>query len=108
MRPDYNWDVPMKSNPQVIKQLVLDEFGISELGLFSICKARHFSDARKAYWYLMRKYTSLKLNTISDKSGRHHSSIVKAIQKLEDWISVNDPIVKKIERIESKLLTINK
>jgi chromosomal replication initiation ATPase DnaA len=110
-KPVYSWDFKKPSITEVarramITHLVCEEFGctIEELGARD--RKRMFNDARGVYCYLRRKYLPDTLEHIAEILHRDHSSVIHQLNRIGDLIKVNDPLVKNIERIENKLLSI--
>ena len=86
-------------------QLVCDEFGLTEQQLKDDrCKRQYLVNAQKVYFFLARKHLRDGFVRIGRDLNKSHSTVIYAINTLRDLVFVRDPVAKKIERIESKLL----
>ncbi len=86
---------------------VCKEFNITTQSIKRQKRDRIFSDARMVYAFLGRTHLGLKLERIAAMLHIDHSSVAHKLKSMKAFIDVNDPVVMKMKRIESKLFKHN-
>jgi chromosomal replication initiator protein len=98
-------DIPVGAARRVIMENVCREFSCTPAGIRSKKKLRSLIDARCVFSYLTRKYLHDTVERIGMEQGRKdHSTIVHQLQKIEDFKFTKDPVIKRLENLEKKLL----
>lgn len=92
---------------QAVMTEVLREFGLMRSELEQKRGKRTVTDAKRVYAYLCNKHLKDSLIRIGMELKIGHSSVINLITSAEDFISINDPLARQIEKIESKLFKHN-
>lgn len=92
-----------KINFEVITEKVSAFYGVEPDILFTKSRKREISDARQMVMYLAKKLLQLPLTTIGQRLGRSHSTVIYAVNSLEERIDFDKSLRKDIEKIESAL-----
>jgi hypothetical protein len=67
---------------------------------------RTFVDARQVFCYLANKLIKLTHLQIAPLIKRERSLVTHAIMRMESFVEINDPIVRKINLIENQFLKL--
>lgn len=70
-----------------IEAAVAAYFGITPADIHSSCRTRTVSIARMVAMYLARKHTRMSYPEIARAIGKHHSSVVLGVQRMESLIA---------------------
>lgn len=82
-----------------MKELVVEEFGISESSFESPKRDRVYSDARKAYAFLTRKHQSFNFERIGKAMNRDHSTAQYQVKQANMLYDTDDEFKDHIEAI---------
>jgi len=77
-----------------IFKVVSEKYGISIEDIKAKKRTKEISQARHAVIFLLRKATDLSLNDIGKMFDQHHTTVLSAINKMEDEIN-SDPFVEQ-------------
>ncbi|MNE60317.1 chromosomal replication initiation protein [compost metagenome] len=86
-----------------IEQRVCEVFEVTTDQLKGKRGKREISDARHVAWWLMVKLPGLPRELIARRYQTSQSAITQAIQKIDDLLSIKDPISDKTFKVVSKL-----
>ena len=75
-----------------IEAAVATYFGITPADIHSSRRTRTVSTARMVAMYLVRGHTSMSYPEIGQAMGKHHSSVVLSVQRLESLIAKDDKL----------------
>lgn len=93
---------------QINFEMIADEvsafYGIETDSLFTKSRKREISDARQMVMYLSKKHTEMPLTTIGRRLGRSHSTVIYAVNALEERLEFDKHLRKDVEKIERSLL----
>lgn len=67
----------------------------------------HISDARRVYMYLGKTILGLTCTALAKELNRNHTTVLSGQKKVEEWISINDPICQKLNIVKSNLYEHN-
>jgi len=85
-----------------IKQLVLEEFGVSEKNLLSKKRYRSFVNARKAFSYLVYKNNELSLQHVGNLlGGLNHASVIHYLKCVNNHMETDKTFKNRISRIQA-------
>ena len=84
-----------------IKQLVIEEFGISESNLTSKKRYRNFINARKAFTYLSRKNNDLRFQHLGILLNVHHATAIHYLKCAYNHMDNDTSFRNKINRIQT-------
>ena len=89
--------------PQITK-IIIKHYRFTLAELRSARRNKHLTHARQIAMYLMKKYTNRSLNEIGTFLGRkNHSTVIHAIQKVEDQARTNALLYKELQQLEREL-----
>lgn len=71
---------------EIIRQVVCEEFCITDVQFFSKGRYRPIVDARHIYFYFMRNLTGANLKDIGDPFHQDHTTVIHGINKVRDLI----------------------
>jgi len=93
-----------KITKQVILKNVIEEFGFSEAELKGKKRTQKLALARQTSMYLIRTLLNLSLAEIGEYfGGKDHSTVIHAIEKIENLKKTDLEYFQKIERIISRI-----
>lgn len=99
--PDQNKEV----TPQLIISTVAEHFNISTADIASKLKSQDIVFPRQIAMYLCRYYTKTSLKEIGTLLGRKdHTTVMHAIEKIENEVNVNESTKNTIEIIKKKII----
>lgn len=91
-------------NPQIIRAAVATYYGISQRNMLGPGNHRHLSIPRMLCMWLMRRHTVLSLGEIGvELGGRHHSTVLIDIRRIEKRLETWPKLQKARDAIERKL-----
>jgi chromosomal replication initiation ATPase DnaA len=82
-------------NKYTLLQLVSEVTGIETNKICGRSRQRDIVTARHIYFYFGRFYFGLKLIEMSKLIGCHHASVIHACLKVQDMLTIDDPIYSK-------------
>jgi chromosomal replication initiation ATPase DnaA len=82
-----------------IKELVLEEFSISEESFESTKRDRLYSDARKAYSFLKRKHENTNYEAIGSSMNRDHSTAMYQFKMAHEHYNNDEAFKEHVEAI---------
>lgn len=103
---EYKWDVKQSQIDKLIF-FVCKEFNLNP-DHFTSDKSkstRQETDARSVFCLLAKKHLNCNDYLLASIMKRGRSNVFYTLQRINDLISVNDPITKKISIIENNFLT---
>lgn len=91
-------------NKYTLLTLVSDVTGVETNKICGRSRQRDIVTARHLYFYFGSVHFGLKLVEMARLVGCHHSTLIHAICKVDDLISIDDPIYTKVhDQIRDKL-----
>lgn len=94
----------LKSNFLAVIDMVCNDYGVLYESIKSERKTKQINETRQIAIYLLRRHTELSLKSIGSFFGnRHHSTIIHAIQTIDDLISVDKSLSIKVNRISNRI-----
>lgn len=91
-------------NKQIIKRIVLDEFGVDEEYILQKTRDREVVTVRQYLAFFLNGYTNESLASIGREINLHHTSIVYHCKIVHDQISIDSLFYKKsFYSIEDKI-----
>jgi chromosomal replication initiator protein len=95
---------PVEVTPELIRQRVAAEWGVSIEGLTSKRRTKDVTVPRQVAMYLIRELLDLSLVEIGRLfGGRDHSTVIHAINKVEEDIASNDAFRARVELMRGGL-----
>lgn len=94
--------VPQLTHEKIIK-IVCSEFMVSENDLKSRAKNREIVMPRQISMHIIRESTTMGLKAIGDVFNRHHSTVISAINTVNDLIETDKNFKSKYEQIQRKI-----
>ncbi|MBF0496319.1 MAG: chromosomal replication initiator protein DnaA [Deltaproteobacteria bacterium] len=88
---------------EIIQQLVLDYYQINLDDLLSKSRKKNIALPRSVCFYLCRKLTNQSLEHIGRAFQRNHTTILYAINKIQEQKKKNQQLAREIEFLEKKL-----
>lgn len=82
---------------------VADEYGVSVDDIFGGSRLKAVSEARQMAMYLYAERTRLNLSEIGRFFGRHHATVIYAIQKMRFLVGNDKEVSRHYERIKLRL-----
>lgn len=92
-----------EQKPKHILSLVCQYFQVDEDALRSRSRKKMLSEARRLAAYLLRKHSDLSLMDIGSLIGRDHTTVLHAIQKVEEEIKLYTPSSRHLKFFEQRL-----
>lgn len=89
-----------------LKELVSQEFNTTWEEIQSDKTSRVLVDARSVYCHLAAKYLNASQYESAKVLKRHRTSVLYLLKRLQNFLDVKDPIVRKIESIETIFLKL--
>ena len=93
-----------KINFELIANIVSEFYKIDNEAIFTKSRKREISDARQLIMYLAKKHTDMPTTAIGRRLSRSHSTVIYAINSLEERLDFDRHLCKDIEAIEHTLL----
>lgn len=90
-------------NFEIIANEVSAFYGIEPDALFTKSRKREISDARQMVMYLAKKHTDMPLTVIGRRLGRSHSTVIYAVNTLEERVEFDKNLKEEIKQIEASL-----
>jgi len=91
--------------PELIISIVADHFGISQADITSKKKSQEIVFPRQIAMYLCRSLTESSYSAIGSLLGkRDHSTVMHAIEKIQDELDSNDSLQGTIDIIKKKIV----
>jgi hypothetical protein len=104
--PAYTWNGKPKrplDDAQQLLNLVCDEFGLFEDQIKGTNRGGLLSDARRAFCWLAQKHLKLHPHVIGRFISKDRTTVLYAIERAEDLISVKDHLGERIQSIEKSI-----
>lgn len=86
-----------------LKHLIWKTFGITWEEIKGLSRLREIVSARYCFMYIAHTQYSLNKSQIGDMCNRDHTSVIHAINTVNNLYSINDPVIRLIDEI--KVLT---
>lgn len=94
---------PVIGFPQMVFMLVSAEWGVEEEEILSARQSASLVEPRSVVAYLLRMHTNLSLPQIGKRMGRHHTTIIYAINKTARNLLSNRKLKWRVEHVEKNL-----
>jgi chromosomal replication initiator protein len=95
---------PVEVTPELIRERVAAEFGVSVDGLSSKRRTKELTVPRQVAMYLIRELLDLSLVEVGNLfGGRDHSTVIHAINKVEEDLAMDDSFRARVELVRSAL-----
>jgi len=78
---------------QLIKQIVATTMGVTVKDIDGKCRKREIATARHLVWYIMYHNCGFSKNNIAKIVGRNHTSVLYSLQQIDNYLSVEDPLI---------------
>ena len=92
------------ADPERIKKLVASYFNIKPIDLKSRLRKQSIVYPRQIAMFLCRKHTRCSLPQIGELfGGKHHSTVLKNISKIEQLLEADPAVAKTIKELEESL-----
>ncbi|MBF0509929.1 MAG: chromosomal replication initiator protein DnaA, partial [Deltaproteobacteria bacterium] len=88
---------------EIIQQLVLDYYQINLDDLLSKSRKKNIALPRSVCFYLCRKLTNQSLEHIGRAFQRNHTTVLYAINKIQEQKKKNQQLAREIDFLEKKL-----
>lgn len=92
-------------NFEMIAEKVSEFYNLDPDKIFSKSRKREISDARQMVMYLAKKHANMPTTTIGARLSRNHSTVIYAINTLEQRIPLEKKLQEEVSRIESALMS---
>lgn len=66
-------------------------------------RSKEFVYARHLIFYFLRKHTTLTLKSAGELFNRDHTTVIHALENLQDIMDTEPPVKDEVELLESKL-----
>lgn len=90
-------------NFDMITEKVSEFYKITPESIFSKSRKREISDARQMVMYLAKKLANMPLTTIGLRLSRSHSTVLYAVNSIEERVGVEKKLADNIRDIETAL-----
>jgi chromosomal replication initiator protein len=95
---------PVELTPDLIRQKVATDWGVSIEGLVSKRRTKDLTVPRQVAMYLIRELLDLSLVEIGNHfGGRDHSTVIHAVNKVEDDMTQDDSFRARVELLRNVL-----
>lgn len=99
----YAWDLPEQNIHEKVMAEVCIEFECSQEDLRGPSKLSELVNARRVFCYLMRRKSGYTLKRLGSIIQRDHSVVAHHAMRMDDFLFTKDPLVARLQRIETKL-----
>jgi len=104
----YEWDFTVKKSADDFRKQILElcceEFNCTLEEVRGSSRERHLTNARLVFSTICRKHFNDTLMHIAIELNKKHESIMYLLRKMEDYEYTKDPVVKRMQLIERKIL----
>lgn len=90
-------------NFEMLVDVVSSFYNIEPDRLFTKSRKREISDARQMLMYLAKKHTGMPLSAIGRRLARSHSTVIYAIESIEQRLEFDKKLRSEIDKIEAML-----
>lgn len=88
----------------LIIYIVCNHFNLTASETIKKTRVENIRSVRQLSMYFLRRYTAMSLKRIGAIYGQDHTTVVHAVAKIKDLISIGDPVVSDIREIRCSLL----
>lgn len=99
----------LRLKPQDVIKTVADHFRIKQSAIKGLRRTKEIVAARHAAMYILRKFANMSLEEIGQWfSGRDHTSVIHAVEKIEREMMEDSAIQQNISAIKTTLTALSK
>lgn len=102
-KPEYRWMIEPVRRKRIM-MMICEEFGITENEMLNGGSQRLYARARMVFSHITRKHFGDTLQRIARELNADHTTIKRQLLVIDDLIFKNDPVKRRIEKLEKELL----